>query len=203
MTDWHIAQLNVATALYPLDDERMAEFMGLLDSINALAENSPGFVWRLKSDQGDATDLKVTDDPKFIVNMSVWHSVEALSDFAYKSAHRMVMAKRRQWFVPPAGPYQGVMVGAGGRRADRVAGAAAAAPSRPAWAERVRLHLQAEIPAAGIRGAAGGHAAGALLRRLALAPSRHAAWPHSSRRRRSSANTASNIAGVNRPVFVL
>ena len=106
MSEWHIAQMNVATALYPLEDQGMAEFMGLLDTINALAESSPGFVWRLKSDQGNATDLRATDDPKFIVNMSVWQSVEALFDFAYKSAHRLVMAKRRQWFVPPAGAYQ-------------------------------------------------------------------------------------------------
>jgi uncharacterized protein DUF3291 len=106
MTGWHIAQMNIATALFPLEDQRMAEFMGLLDSINALAEKSPGFVWRLKSDQGNATDLKVTDDPKFIVNMSVWQNVEALFDFAYKSSHRLVMAKRRQWFAQPAGPYQ-------------------------------------------------------------------------------------------------
>ena len=103
---WHIAQINVATALYPLDDPRIAEFMGLLDEINALAEASPGFVWRLKSDQGNATDIQVTDDPKFIVNMSVWQSVEALFDFAYKSAHRHVMAKRRQWFAPPVQAYQ-------------------------------------------------------------------------------------------------
>jgi Domain of unknown function (DUF3291) len=106
MTRWQIAQVNVATALYPLDDAGMAEFIGLLDQVNALAEASPGFVWRLKSDQGNATDLKLSDDAKFIVNMSVWQSVEALFDFAYRSAHREVMAKRRQWFVPPSGAYQ-------------------------------------------------------------------------------------------------
>ena len=106
MTEWHIAQMNVATGLFPMEDQRMAEFVGLLDSVNALAEQSPGFVWRLKSEQGNATDIKVTDDPKFIVNMSVWQSVEALFDFTYKSAHRLVMAKRRQWFEPPTGAYQ-------------------------------------------------------------------------------------------------
>src|SRR4051812_23368069 len=106
MPGWQIAQINVATALFPLDDPRIAEFMGLLEAINGLAEASPGFVWRLKSDQGDATDIQVTDDPKLIVNMSVWQSVEALFDFAYKSAHRHVMAKRRQWFSPPVKAYQ-------------------------------------------------------------------------------------------------
>lgn len=106
MTAWHIAQMNVATALFPLDDPRIAEFMGLLDEVNALAEQSPGFVWRLKSDTGNATDIKAADDPKFIVNMSVWRSVEALFDFVYKSSHRLVMAKRREWFARPAGSYQ-------------------------------------------------------------------------------------------------
>ena len=106
LADWHLAQINVATALYPLDDPRIAEFMGLLDEVNALADGSPGFVWRLQSAQGNATDLRMTDDPKFIVNMSVWQSPEALFDFVYKSAHRLVMAKRRQWFERPERAYQ-------------------------------------------------------------------------------------------------
>ena len=102
---WHIAQMNVGTALHPLDDQRMAGFMGELDRINALAEASPGFVWRLKSDAGNATDIKLTDDPLFIVNMSVWESIDALFGFVYRSAHQGVMQQRRQWFAPPAGPY--------------------------------------------------------------------------------------------------
>jgi hypothetical protein len=106
MTDWHLAQINVGTALFPLDDPRIAEFIGLLDEVNALAEQSPGFVWRLKSDSGNATDVKMTDDPQFIVNLSVWQSVEALFEFVYKTAHRLVMAKRRQWFEPPVRSYQ-------------------------------------------------------------------------------------------------
>jgi hypothetical protein len=103
---WHLAQMNVATALYPLEDPRIAEFMGSLDEVNALAERSPGFVWRLKSDAGNATDIKVSDDPLFIINMSVWRSAEALFDFVYKSSHHLVMAKRRQWFAHPEAAYQ-------------------------------------------------------------------------------------------------
>ena len=106
MQDWHIAQMNVATALYALEDPRIAEFIGLLDEVNALADNSPGFVWRLQSGSGNATDIQATDDPRLIVNMSVWANVEALFDFAYKSSHRLVVAKRRQWFAPPKGAYQ-------------------------------------------------------------------------------------------------
>ncbi|MEO1223311.1 MAG: DUF3291 domain-containing protein [Pseudomonadota bacterium] len=106
MADWQIAQMNVATALYPLDDPRMSEFMSRLDSINELAEASAGFVWRLQSDSGNATDIQVDENPRFIVNMSVWRDVESLFDFAYKSGHRTVMAKRRQWFERPDNAYQ-------------------------------------------------------------------------------------------------
>lgn len=106
MTDWHIAQMNVGTALYPLDDPRISGFMNKLDEINALAEDSPGFVWRLQSEAGNATDIKVADDPLFIVNMSVWRDVESLFDFVYKSSHRLVMGKRREWFQRPTNDYQ-------------------------------------------------------------------------------------------------
>jgi hypothetical protein len=103
---WHIAQMNVGRAIYPLDDPGMAEFVDQLDRVNALAEQSPGFVWRLQSASGNATDIKTTDDPQFIINMSVWQTPDALFDFVYKSMHRLVMANRRQWFEPPAGAYQ-------------------------------------------------------------------------------------------------
>ena len=105
-TVWHIAQLNVATALYPHDDQRMNRFFAQLDDVNALADSSPGFEWRLQSDSGNATDIQVGDDPLLIVNMSVWQSVEALFGFAYKSAHRHVVADRRKWFRRPNGAYQ-------------------------------------------------------------------------------------------------
>ncbi len=106
MTDWHLAQMNVGTALHDIDDPRMAAFMNQLDSINALAEATPGFVWRLQSESGNATDIQVSEDPRFIVNMSVWTNLEALFDFVYKSSHRGVMVRRRQWFARPEGAYQ-------------------------------------------------------------------------------------------------
>jgi len=106
MIQWHIAQLNVARAVAPLDSPELADFMAALDRVNALAESSPGFVWRLKSDSGNATDIKVDDDPKFIVNMSVWDSVEALFEFVYRSAHTKVMVRRREWFEKPAEAFQ-------------------------------------------------------------------------------------------------
>jgi len=103
---WHIAQINVATARYALDDARMSGFMNQLDQINALADRSAGFVWRLQSESGNATDIHVGGDPRLLVNMSVWASVEVLFDFVYKTAHRSVMINRRKWFVKPIGAYQ-------------------------------------------------------------------------------------------------
>jgi hypothetical protein len=105
-TDWHLAQMNIATALYPFDDQRMSRFASQLDDINALADNSPGFVWRLQSEAGNATDIRVGENPLLIVNMSVWQTAEALFEFVYKSAHRWVVADRKQWFGRPDGAYQ-------------------------------------------------------------------------------------------------
>jgi len=105
MNRWHIAQMNVGTTLYPLEDPRIGEFVARLDEINALADASPGFVWRLQSASGHAIDIKTSDDPNFIVNMSVWANAEALRDFVYKSSHRLVMAKRREWFARPSNAY--------------------------------------------------------------------------------------------------
>jgi hypothetical protein len=101
----HIAQMNVGTALYDLDDPGMADFMNNLDRINALAEAAPGFVWRLTGEGNNATDIKVTDDPRFILNMSVWENVEALFAYVYRSDHRTVMIRRREWFAKPDAPY--------------------------------------------------------------------------------------------------
>ncbi len=105
-TTWHIAQINIATALYTQGDSRIEAFYSQLDAVNSLADKSEGFVWRLQSETGNATDIQVGDDPMLIINMSVWESVEALFDFAYKSAHRTVLAGRKQWFKRPEGAYQ-------------------------------------------------------------------------------------------------
>jgi len=106
MTGFHVAQMNVGHTLYPMADTRMREFAENLDRINALAEASPGFVWRLKDESNNATNIKLTNDPLFIVNMSVWASVEALFDFVYRSAHTPFITRRRDWFRKPEGPIQ-------------------------------------------------------------------------------------------------
>jgi hypothetical protein len=101
----HLAQLNVGRALHALDDPRMAGFMGPLDHVNALAERSPGFVWRLKSDSGNATDIKVSDDPQFIINMSVWETPEQLEHFVWNTVHKRIYQKKGNWFEPMQTPH--------------------------------------------------------------------------------------------------
>ncbi|HEV2270903.1 MAG TPA: DUF3291 domain-containing protein [Steroidobacteraceae bacterium] len=106
MNAWHIAQLNVGRAVAPPGSPELAEFMAALDRINALAESSPGFVWRLQSASGNATDILVSEDPRSLINMSVWSSVESLFAFVYRSGHSAVMQRRREWFEKPAQAHQ-------------------------------------------------------------------------------------------------
>ena len=98
MAAYQIAQINIGRTLYPMDDPRIAEFADNLDKINALAEETEGFVWRLKTDEGNATSIQAFDDPMLLVNMSVWENIEALYRYAYKSEHADFFAKRRLWF---------------------------------------------------------------------------------------------------------
>jgi hypothetical protein len=99
---WQLAQINVGTLVADADDPVVQPFMDALAEINALAESSRGFVWRLKDDvSGGATSIAVAADPRFIVNMSVWESAEALFEFVYRSAHTSIMARRREFFTKP------------------------------------------------------------------------------------------------------
>src|SRR5258705_3867830 len=94
----HLAQINIGRLMAPVDDPKIAEFVAQLDPVNAVADTAPGFVWRLQSSSGNATDVIYNDDPFVIVNMSVWESVEALRDFVYKSNHLDVLRDRAKWF---------------------------------------------------------------------------------------------------------
>jgi len=100
VTAFHIAQLNIGRARGAVDGPIMAEFMALLDPVNAVADASPGFVWRLQTEDGNATALRPYEDDRMIVNMSVWESIEALAAFVYRSGHVDVMRRRREWFEP-------------------------------------------------------------------------------------------------------
>jgi hypothetical protein len=102
----HLAQLNVGHIRYATDDPRMSEFMGALDAVNALAERSPGFVWRLKDDaSNNATNILVSADPHFLINMSVWETPEQLEHFVWNTVHKRIYQKKGNWFAPMATPH--------------------------------------------------------------------------------------------------
>ena len=102
--NYHIAQFNVAKMIAPFDDEIMQGFVDGLEPINKMADNSPGFVWRLQDDSGDATSIQVFEDKAILVNMSVWENLDALKRFVYQSAHLEFLRNKKAWFQPLTGP---------------------------------------------------------------------------------------------------
>ncbi len=95
----HLAQVNIALPLEPLESELLEGFTSMLDDVNARADSAPGFVWRLQDESGDATSIRVFDDERLIVNVSVWESLEALREFVYADeGHLAVLRQRRDWF---------------------------------------------------------------------------------------------------------
>src|ERR687891_574186 len=97
-TAHHLAQLNIGRTRAPLDSEQLSGFVAGLEHVNALADASPGFVWRLQTDEGDATSIRAFEDERLIINMSVWETVEDLWRFVYDGRHLEVMRRRREWF---------------------------------------------------------------------------------------------------------
>lgn len=96
-----LAQVNIARLLEPLDAPRLHDFVAALGPLNALADAATGFVWRLQTDDGDATAIRAVDDDMVIVNLSVWTSVEVLAAYVYGAEHLAVMRRRREWFTRP------------------------------------------------------------------------------------------------------
>src|SRR5271170_4992742 len=101
----HIAQLNIGRFRHPTDDPRMAAFMKNLDRINALAERSDGFVWRLKDESNNATAIRPATDPTMAVNLSVWESAEALERFVWATVHKLFYNRNGEWFEKPSAPH--------------------------------------------------------------------------------------------------
>jgi hypothetical protein len=95
---FHLAEVNVGRLRAPIDHPMIKDFADNLDRINALAESSPGFVWRLKGDGNNATDLAIDGDPLFIPNLSVWEDIPALGAYVYRSGHVEIMRRRKEWF---------------------------------------------------------------------------------------------------------
>jgi Domain of unknown function (DUF3291) len=99
MTAKQLAQLNVGRLLAPVDSPVVAEFMAALDEINALADASPGFVWRFQTEEGNATaERPFEEDDTMLVNLSTWTSVELLADYVFRSLHTDYLRRRREWF---------------------------------------------------------------------------------------------------------
>ena len=97
--EWNVAQVNVGRLRAPVDDPLIADFVAGLDQINAVADAAPGFVWRLQTEDGNATAIRPdADDALLAVNMSVWRSVEDLAEYVYRSDHVGFMRRRREWF---------------------------------------------------------------------------------------------------------
>jgi hypothetical protein len=105
MAKYHMAQVNIARMKAPLDDPLMAGFVERLDEINALADRSRGFVWRLQTAEGNATYLRPYDDDRILFNLSVWETANALKHFVYRTAHTQLLRQRQQWFEQFAGAY--------------------------------------------------------------------------------------------------
>jgi uncharacterized protein DUF3291 len=104
LNEYHLAQVNIARMRAPLEDPIMSDFVARLDEVNALADASPGFVWRFQGEQGNATYLRPYEDDRILFNMSVWDSVEALRAYVYRSGHAEVLKRRHEWFQKLAGP---------------------------------------------------------------------------------------------------
>src|ERR1700745_4292624 len=102
---WHLAQYNIARMRALLDDPSMAEFLANLHRLNSLADGSPGFVWRHQEQDGTSTSVRVRNDERIIINLSVWDSVEALFEFTYRSEHVEFYRRRRDWFEHIEQPY--------------------------------------------------------------------------------------------------
>lgn len=102
---YHLAQVNIGRMHAPLEDPLMAEFVAALDEINALADQSPGFVWRLQTEEGNASALRPYEDDRIIFNLSVWETIEDLKAYAYHGPHAQIMRRRRQWFEKFDGMY--------------------------------------------------------------------------------------------------
>jgi Domain of unknown function (DUF3291) len=153
-TGWQLAQINIGTMLAPKGDPLVQPFFDALDRVNAIADATPGFIWRLQSESGDATDFEVAAaDPLLLVNMSVWQDATSLFDFVYRSAHTPEMARRREYFHRFEGAYQALWWVPAGHL-----------PSIDEGLSRLwMLYLQGALPAARPRRPAGRHAARSVV----------------------------------------
>jgi Domain of unknown function (DUF3291) len=131
-----LAQVNIMRLRAPLDSPELAAFVAALDPVNAAADQAPGFVWRLKTDQGNSTALRIFEDDTLLVNMSTWRSLEAMTDYVYRTGHAAIMRRRREFALPIVEAYLALWWVPGGHR-----------PTIPEAEERL-AHLRAHGPTA-------------------------------------------------------
>ena len=105
LVTFQLAQLNVASWAFDPDSPASVGFHDNLDRINALADSSPGFVWRLQTEDGDATSIRAFDDPLLLVNLSVWEDVASLKEYVYCGGHTEIMRRRQEWFKRMRNPH--------------------------------------------------------------------------------------------------
>jgi Domain of unknown function (DUF3291) len=105
MNRYHIAQVNIGKVRAPVEDPLMAGFTTRLDELNALADSSPGFVWRLQTSAGNATYFRPYEDDRILMNMSVWETIEDLRYYVYHTVHAELLRHRHEWFEKFAGTY--------------------------------------------------------------------------------------------------
>lgn len=117
MAIYHLAQVNIGRVRAPIEDPLMSGFVSRLDEINALADGSPGFVWRLQTQVGNATYFRpYPEDDRILINMSVWESIASLRHYVYKTAHAELLRQREEWFERFSGVYMALWWVPAGRR---------------------------------------------------------------------------------------
>lgn len=94
----HLAQFNIGRLTYDLDDPKVADFVGGVDMLNRIADRSDGFVWKYETGAGGVVQDEVDDDPRIVVNLTVWESVEDLRHFVYKTLHKHFLLRKAEWF---------------------------------------------------------------------------------------------------------
>lgn len=97
---YHIAVFNIAEAKFPMDDIGMKDFNDAIDMVNQEAESSNGFIWRLKDESGNATNIRIYDDANMLVNLSVWKTVDDLKNYIYNGDHLSIFVRKKEWFIP-------------------------------------------------------------------------------------------------------
>jgi hypothetical protein len=97
MSKLHLAQVNIAKKLAPLDDPIMQDFINNVDKMNAIADSSPGFIWRMKDEDKDL-GAQVFQDDSLVINISVWEDLDLLFNYTYNSGHIEVFKRKKEWF---------------------------------------------------------------------------------------------------------